>query len=77
MEFAIRWDKDAVRIIAAGPAMGDLPEEFARFPRGQFPGQPALLRVGKMPNSAGPQDHGDAGPQGFNRIEWIRVHGAR
>lgn len=77
VEFTIRWDKDTVKIIAAGPAMGDLPEEIASFPRAQFPGQPSILRVGKMPHSAGPQDHGDAGPTGFNRIEWIRVHGPK
>lgn len=77
VEFTVRWDKDTVRIVAAGPAMGDLPEEIARFPRSQFPGQPSLLRVGKMPNSTGPQDHADAGPIGFNRIEWVRAHAAR
>lgn len=77
VEFTLRWDKDTVRLIAAGPAMGDLPEEIARFPRSQFPGQPSLLRVGKMPNSAGPQDHGDAGAAGFNRIEWVRIHAGK
>ncbi len=75
VEFIIRWDKDHVKIIAAGPAMGDLPEELAIFPRATFPGQPSVMRVGKMPNNAGPHDHGDPGPAGFNRIEWIRVHG--
>jgi len=73
VEFTIRWDKDSVKVIAAGPGMGDLPEEIASFPRIQFPGLPSLLRAGKMPNSTGPQDFGEAGAVGFNRIEWVRV----
>ena len=55
--------------------MGDLPEEIATFPRATFPGQPSVMRVGKMPNNAGPQDFGEAGAEGFNRIEWVRVYG--
>jgi hypothetical protein len=73
VEFTIRWDKDHVKILAAGPAMGDIPEEIATFPRAQFPGRPTLMRVGKMPNNAGPQDFGEPGDVGFNRIEWVRV----
>ncbi len=75
--FTIRWDKDYVKVIAAGPAMGDLAEQIARIPRSRLPGQPGLLRVGKMPNSAGPADHGEEGSDGFNRIEWVRIHGRR
>jgi len=74
VEFSIRWDTDAIRIIAAGPAMGDLAEEIARFPRSAFPGQPTIVRVGKMPHSAGPGDHSEPGPTGFSRIEWFRTH---
>ena len=74
VEFSIRWDTDAIRIIAAGPAMGDLAEEIARFPRSAFPGQPSIVRVGKMPHSAGPSDHSEPGPAGFSRIEWFRTH---
>ena len=74
VEFTIRWDKDHVKITAAGPAMGDLPEEIATFPRATFPGQPSAMRVGKMPNSAGPHDFGEAGAIGFSRIEWVRLH---
>ena len=74
VELTIRWDADSVRIQAAGPAMGDVPEEIGRYPRSQWPGVPKLIRVGKMPNSAGPQDHGEPGPTGFSRVEWVRVH---
>ncbi len=74
VELTIRWDRTSVSVTASGPAMGDLPVEVARLPRSQFPGQPALLRVGKMPNDASPRDFPEAGLPGFNRIEWVRVH---
>ena len=77
VEFTIRWDKDYVKVIAGGSAMGDLAVEIACIPRSRLPGQPGLLRVGKMPNSAGPADHEEEGPDGFNRIEWVRIHGGR
>ena len=73
VEFTIRWDKDHVKVIAAGPVMGDLPEEIATFPRDTLPGQPSAMRIGKMPNNAGPQDYGETGVEGFNRIGWVRV----
>lgn len=75
VELTIRWDEKSVHVLAGGPAMGDLTEEIASFPKAKFPGQPGILRVGKMPSNAQPQDHGDAGPVGFNRIEWVRLHG--
>ncbi len=77
VELTICWDKDAVRVLAGGPAMGDVAEEIGRFPRSQFPGAPKLVRVGKMPNSAGPQDHGEAGARGFTRVEWVRLHAGK
>ena len=77
VEFTIRWDKDTVKIIAAGPGDGRLAGRTRPFPAHRFPGQPSMLRAGKMPNSAGPQDFSDPGPAGFNRIEWIRIHAAR
>lgn len=77
VEFTISWDKDFIRIAAAGPAMGDLPEEIARFPRSEFPAQPSLVRLGKMPSSTSPSDFSEPGPTGFNRIEWFRLHGPK
>jgi len=77
VEFTLSWDKEFIRIAAAGPAMGDLPEEIARFPRSEFPAQPSLVRLGKMPSSASPSDFSEQGPSGFNRIEWFRLHGPK
>jgi hypothetical protein len=77
VEFTISWDKEFIRIAAAGPAMGDLSEEIARFPRSEFPVQPSLVRLGKMPSSTSPSDFSEPGPTGFNRIEWFRLHGPK
>ena len=76
VELLIQWTELEVRVIAGGSAMGGIEEELGTFPRSMFPGAPELLRVGKMPNKARAEDHGDAGPEGFNRIEWVRIHGA-
>jgi antitoxin component of MazEF toxin-antitoxin module len=74
LELTVSWNEKAISVQAAGPAMGDLAEEIATFPRAQFPGAPSLVKLGKMPNSADAKDHGDAGPVGFSRIEWFRIH---
>jgi len=74
LELSISWNDKQVSVQAGGPAMGDLTEEIATFPRSQFPGPPSQVRIGKMPNTAEPKDHGDAGSVGFNRIEWFRIH---
>ena len=72
VELTLLWDDRSLRVLAGGPAMGDLTEEIARFPRQDFPGPPASLRVGKMPSDASPSDHADPGPVGFNRIERVQ-----
>ena len=74
MEWTIRWDEKSVTVEAGGPAMGELPELLATFPRSEFPGQPLAVRIGKMPNDASAKDFGEAGPVGFNRVEWFRIH---
>ncbi|HEX2750610.1 MAG TPA: hypothetical protein VHM91_21570, partial [Verrucomicrobiales bacterium] len=77
VEFRIQWDRDNLHVIAGGPAMGDLEEEIATFPRTRFPGAPAQLRTGKMPNDASARDFSDPGPAGFNRIERVRIYGTK
>jgi hypothetical protein len=74
LEITVRWDDKHLHVLAGGPAMGDLAEEIATLGRSDFPGQPKLVRLGKMPNSGAAVDHGDAGPVGFSRLEWFRVH---
>jgi len=64
-----------VTVEATGPAMGGLPEVLATFKRSEFPGPPLTVRIGKMPDDASATDFGEAGPVGFNRVEWFRIHG--
>jgi hypothetical protein len=77
VEFLITWDKDDVKVFAGGPAMLEHEEEIATFPRSKFPGAAKSVRLGKMPNSCQPLDHGEAGEKGFCRWEWLRVFGGK
>ncbi len=77
VEFLIRWDKDAVKVYAGGPAMSGREEEVASLPRKSFPGLPQQVRIGKMPNSCQAQDHAEAGEPGFCRWEWLRIFAER
>jgi len=43
--------------------------ELARFPRSEFPGEPSVVRIGKMDGNAQPKNHGgDHGPPGTGSI---------
>jgi pimeloyl-ACP methyl ester carboxylesterase len=75
VHFFIRWDEKRVRVFAGGPAMLNLEEPVASFPRAQFRGEPVALRLGKMPAGAGARDYSEAGPSGFNRFAWLRFYG--
>ena len=66
--------KDRVRVLASGEGTYQQDQQLAEFPRASFPGAPALLRVGKIPNSGNPDDHGDAGEMGWSRADWVRVY---
>ncbi len=77
VEFLIRWDKDAVKVYAGGPAMSGREEEVASLPRKSFPGLPQQVRIGKMPNSCQAQDHAEVGEPGFCRWEWLRIFAER
>jgi len=55
-------------VVRAGPNGKSL-QEIASFPRADFPGDPKLLRVGKMNLKAQAKDHsGEAGAVGEGRI---------
>jgi hypothetical protein len=72
---AINWDDREVRVVAGGPAMQGLDEVIAKFPRAQFSGEPASVRIGKMSAAANEKDHASAGPVGYTRFAWLRIHG--
>lgn len=60
--------EDARVIVRAGPNGKPL-QEIAAFPRADFPGEPKLLRVGKMNLKAQAKDHaGEAGAVGVGGI---------
>ena len=71
---AFAFEQDAIRIIASGEGVYQQDQELARVPRADFPGTPASVRVGKMPNSGAAQDHGTAGHVGWSRCDWVRVY---
>ncbi len=66
--------KDSVRVLATGEGTYQQDQQLAKFPRSSFPGAPALLRVGKIPNSGNPDDHSDPGQMGWSRADWVRVY---
>ena len=60
--------EDTRVVVRAGPN-GKSMQEIASFPRADFPGDPKLLRVGKMNLKAQAKDHsGEAGAAGEGRI---------
>ena len=67
-------EKDTIRIIASGEGVYQQDQELARIPRAGFSGTSAIVRVGKMPNSGAAQDHGDPGPPGWSRADWLRLY---
>jgi hypothetical protein len=68
---ALRMEEDAIRVTAGGPAVGSQGIELARVPRSEFPGLPAEVRIGKMPNSGQAQDHGTPGGAGVSTVQSI------
>ena len=70
------WRMDE-RAFAAAIEGGEW-QELARFPRAEFPGDPAALRIGKMsPGSRDEDFDGETGPAGECRIGELRVLGER
>ena len=67
-------EKYLIRIVASGEGVWQQDQELARIPRTDFPGVPAVVRVGKMPNSGEAQDHSDPGPPGWSRADWLRLY---
>ena len=46
----------------------------AEFPRKEFPGVPATIRVGKLGLTWNPQDHGEKGGTSPCRVDWVRQY---
>jgi hypothetical protein len=63
---AIRLDAD--RVVAMASKDGVAWSDLVSFPRGEFPGEPRLVRLGKMNLSAQAKDHSDKGVPGAGEI---------
>jgi hypothetical protein len=72
---AVVIDAKSVRIVATGEGAFQQEQEIASAPRKDFFGDPTEVRIGKMPNSLKPADHGDPGALGWSRCDWLRVFG--
>jgi hypothetical protein len=71
--FAVTIRLDADRVIALASKDGRVFSELTSWPRADFPGEPAVIRVGKMNLKAQSRDHnGDLGAVGAGRIFDIR-----
>jgi hypothetical protein len=55
---------------------GRLWQRIARFPRGEFPGDPVAVRLGKMSPGSRNEDFSTPGPDGRCAISNLRVLGA-
>lgn len=62
--FAVALRLDAERVVAMASRDGEAWTEVARFSRADFPGEPKLVRVGKMNLKAQAKDHYDKGATG-------------
>jgi hypothetical protein len=72
LAFAI--GQDTIRIIASGEGVYQQDQELARVPRTDFPGMPATVRIGKMPNSGAAKDNSAPGQMGWSRTDWLRIY---
>jgi hypothetical protein len=72
-QLALRLDEK--EIVALASQDGRLWQELARLPRGEFPGDPSRVRLGKMSPGSKAEDHGILGPAGVCAIKDLHVLG--
>ena len=65
----LRLESD--RVVAVASRDGNAWTELASYPRAEFPGEPKLVRIGKMDLKAQARDHNDPGPVGEGVISQI------
>lgn len=71
----IRLEAEETLLYASQP--GGYAQELARFPRADFPGEPASVRIGKMSPRANSEDFSEPGPEGVCAIRELQVFGRR
>jgi hypothetical protein len=72
-QVAVCLDEALVKIMAKEDG-GDEWETIAEFPRAEFAGLPATVRVGKIGTSWQSPDFGDKGSVHPCRVEWVEFH---
>jgi hypothetical protein len=60
--------------LLAGSGAGEDWDVVAEFPRSEFPGDPASIRVGKLGAAYPPADFSDPGAEGACRVNWVRLY---
>ena len=70
---AIKLGDKTVQILAKEDGAGEW-EPIAEFPRADFPGTPAAVRIGKLGMAWKPQDHGDKGGTSPCRVDWVKLY---
>lgn len=68
---------DAKEIVLGAQPEGGSWQEIARLPRGEFPGEPVGVRVGKMSPGGANEDFSTPGPAGVCAIRQLQVKGRR
>ena len=67
--YQVEINLEEARVVVRGGPNGKSMQEIATFPRADFPGEPKLVRVGKMNLKAQSKDHsGEAGQVGAGGI---------
>jgi hypothetical protein len=72
---ALRIRLDAEKVTAEARNDGEDWQTLASFPRNQFPGEPARVRLGKMHGVEGEDDHSDPGTAGSASFQALRIYG--
>lgn len=72
---AVALDDDQIRIFAFKDDKFQGVQELGSVPRSSFNGSPKQIRLGKMPNTLKPANHGTLGEVGQSRVDWLRVWG--
>lgn len=70
---AVKLERDTVQLLAQEEGAEEW-EPVAEFPRADFPGDPATVRIGKIGTNWTPRDNRAAGPTHPCRVEWVRFY---
>lgn len=70
---AVKLDRNTVQLLAQEDGSEEW-EPVAEFPRADFPGDPATVRVGKIGTAWAPRNNRTPGSASPCRVEWVRFY---